>query len=255
MDPFRNHIELAADLIKNSKHMVALTGAGISTESGIPDFRSPGSGLWTKFDPIKVASISSFERDPSAFYEMGKELFPVMLEAKPNAGHLALAELERMGKLHSIITQNIDNLHRSAGSTSAIEVHGNILRFRCMSCSTSADLNVVKDKVIDKGEMPPLCDACGGVIRPDVVFFGEMLPMRELCRAEEESKNCDLMIVLGTSLVMGPVNMMPHIAVSNGAHLIIISLDETYMDHRADVVMHERVGEVLPKIVELVKHG
>lgn len=244
-------VEKAAGIIREAETIVALTGAGISTESGIPDFRSPGKGLWEYVDPMEFSSITSFRSDPAAFYKLAGKLVPVILKARPNKGHKALARLEKNGKLGVVITQNIDNLHQRAGSENVIEVHGNLQRAKCIKCDAEVSVLVLAEKLFQRGEIPPKCDACGkGILKPDVVLFGEKLPEDAISKAWNAAENCDLMLVVGSSLVVQPVNLLPGVALGHGARLIIINNESTHMDPSADVVIHERIGDVLPEIVE-----
>ena len=247
----KEELRKAADLIASSQYAIALTGAGISTESGIPDFRSPG-GLWSRFDPDEFASISSFMRDPAKFYQMAGE-FASLFSAEPNEGHKALAELEQMGLLKTIVTQNIDGLHQAAGSKNVIEVHGNVRESKCMWCERIYPILNLAEKVYQMGEVPPRCDECGGVLKPNVVFFGEQLPREALDSAFEHARKCDLILVAGSSLVVSPANLLPEIALGSGAKLIIVNDEETHMDKFASVVLRGKTGEILPKIIESVQ--
>lgn len=243
-------IDRAAQLIKNSRMTVALTGAGISTPSGIPDFRSPGSGLWEKIDPIEVATIDSFLRRPDRFYQFMKSISQTVENAQPNPAHLALAEWEQMGLLHSIVTQNIDNLHQRAGSKNVIELHGNGERAFCMKCRKKHTPAEIKQLLADNDV--PYCE-CGGVIKPDVILFGEQLPLQALVQAERNSENCGVMVVVGSSLTVAPASMLPQMALRLGAKLIVVNLQETYVDSYAEAVIHEKVEVALPAITEKIK--
>jgi NAD-dependent deacetylase len=244
----------AAELIKNSKLTVALTGAGISTPSGIPDFRTPGKGLWEKVDPVEVATIDSFRLTPEKFFMFMSPLAEAVETASINPAHQALADWEAMGLLKSIITQNIDNLHRRAGSKNVIELHGNSERAHCTKCRVFHGPAEVRARMKSGDNGVPFCD-CGGVIKPDVVLFGEQLPYTELVRAERDSESCDVMIVVGSSLTVAPASFMPRVALRNGAKLIVVNLQETYVDSHAAVVLREKVEEALPKITELIRNG
>ena len=192
-------ITRAAELIRNSKRAVALTGAGISTPSGIPDFRSPGSGLCEKVDPYEVASIEGFLRRPQAFYDWLRPLARLTAAAKPNAAHIALADLEARGKLCAVITQNVDDLHQRAGSRRVLQVHGNFSAATCVKCLQEVDAKPLLEKFIADGAAP-YCATCGGVMKPNVILFGELLPMRVINEAEEQARSCDLMLIAGSSL-------------------------------------------------------
>lgn len=242
----QTQIDRALALLTQSKHAVALTGAGISTPSGIPDFRSPGSGLWKTADPFQVASIFGFSRRPQDFYDWIHPLAKLTRAALPNAAHLALAQLEKCGPLQGIITQNIDTLHSKAGSGIVYEVHGHMREMTCMRCYHVFDSAPFMDIFLET-QAVPLCTHCKGVLKPNVILFGEQLPVRIMEKAKKLARLCDLMIVVGSSLEVVPVSELPLEAVSNGAHLIIVNFDETYADQYADVVIHADVVEVLPQ--------
>lgn len=247
MDPRK--ISQAAKLIAQAKHVVALTGAGISTPSGIPDFRSAGSGLWDRVDPMTVASIWGFVEHPQAFYEWVKPLARKILDSTPNPAHCALAELEARGKLAAVITQNIDNLHQRAGSKRVLEVHGHLREATCIRCYHILPAQKLIAKFLQDGEMPR-CPKCGGVMKPNVVLFGEMLPVGVMNDAEEESRTCDVMLVAGSSLEVAPAADLPLVAKRNGAQLIIVNKTATCADRHAAVVLQEDVAVVLPMIAQ-----
>lgn len=240
-------IRAARELIQHSRHIVALTGAGISTPSGIPDFRSPESGLWGLSDPMEVATIWAFRRRPEAFFEWVRPLAQQILRAKPNQAHKALAELERVGKLHAVITQNIDDLHRRAGSTRVLELHGHLREATCTRCFEIAPALPLFKRLIERGE-EPRC-RCGGILKPNVILFGEMLPQDILADSKAEVAACDLMIVAGSSLEVAPAGDLPQMAVENGAKLVIVNYDQTHVDHLADVIIRGDVAKVLPAII------
>ena len=244
-------IEKAANLILSSNHAVALTGAGISTPSGIPDFRSTDSGLWHKYNPMEVASLSIFRLKPERFFEWFRPLAKCILFAQPNAAHLALSGLEKLGYLKTIITQNIDGLHQKAGSNSVLEVHGTLNTLTCASCYTQFEVKEYINPYIHEGKIPH-CKNCGGILKPDAILFEEQLPKKTWIQVEKEINKCDLLIVLGSSLEVLPVARLPYQAVSKGAKLVIINNQETYMDMRADVVIHQDVAEALPRIMEQI---
>jgi NAD-dependent deacetylase len=244
-----NAIRCAADILRASKNGVALTGAGISTPSGIPDFRSTNSGLWERYDPFEVASLSAFRYQPERFYDWMHPLVLGMQAAIPNPAHLALARLEQAGLLKAIITQNIDGLHRRAGSKTVFEVHGSLETLTCGSCFQQvSSAGFIQPYLQSKAV--PICPACGGYLKPDIVLYGEQLPARTWLKAQEISKKCDVMIVAGSSLEVLPVAGLPMRAVENGAHLIIINHSGTYMDVRADVTLSEDLAEIIPLIVK-----
>jgi NAD-dependent deacetylase len=244
-------IHCAADIIRNCRRAVVLTGAGISTPSGIPDFRSTESGLWSHFDPFEVASLNSFRYNPEKFFNWIRPLALDMNAAQPNPAHLALARLEQEGYLKAVITQNIDGLHQRAGSGRVLEVHGSMGSLTCVSCYAKFEAQDHIQPFLEQGVIPR-CPDCQSVLKPDVVLFGEQLPVRTWLQAQETSKNCDVMIVAGSSLEVLPVAGLPMRALENGAHLIIINQTQTYIDVRADVVFHEDVTEIIPRIVEEV---
>ena len=243
-----------ADLILHTGNVVVFTGAGVSTESGIPDFRSPG-GIWTRFDPEDF-TIQKFLSSP----ETRKKQWQILLEgglianAEPNRAHLAIAELEELGKLDCIITQNVDNLHQKAGNSpeKIYELHGNMRWLKCMSCGERYPVGDVVERFRSKLEVPG-CESCQGILKPDVVFFGEMLPERILKEATIHANRCELMIVVGSSLVVYPAAYMPMYAKEAGAKLAIINNTPTSLDDIADVVIHHSAGLVMERIMEKVK--
>jgi NAD-dependent deacetylase len=249
---FEESIRRAAELFLAASYPVALTGAGISTPSGIPDFRSPDTGLWSKADPMAVASIFAFRTQPEAFYEWMRPTARLFLEAKPNPAHFALAELEQMGLLKAVITQNIDNLHQQAGSKRVLELHGHFREAVCMTCQRVVPTQDLLYEYILEGKVPR-CDSCGGVLKPRAIFFGEPLPMDVLLDAQMEAQTCDLMLVAGSSLEVVPAADLPFVACGLGADLIVINHMRTPADERAGVVIHEDLAEVLPAIAEICR--
>jgi NAD-dependent deacetylase len=243
-------IEKAADLVAGARYAVALTGAGISTPSGIPDFRSPGSGLWEKVNPMVVASIFAFRLQPQAFYNWLHPLAELMLNAQPNPAHHALADLENMGLLKAVITQNVDNLHQEAGSAMVYELHGHLREATCTRCHKIVPARSLIERFIADAQVPR-CE-CGGVMKPNVVLFGEQLPVDVLMAAQREAEACDLMLVAGSYLEVAPASGIPLLAKRRGARIIIVNYQPTSLDPSADVVIHKNVAIVLPKIVELV---
>ncbi|NLY09799.1 MAG: NAD-dependent protein deacylase [Tissierellia bacterium] len=239
-----NKIMEAANLIKNSKKTMVLTGAGISTESGVPDFRSDKTGLWTKMDPAEVLSAHIMEKYPEKFYSNGFKILTDMADVKPNAGHIAIADMEKDGFVQGVITQNIDNLHHKAGSRKIFEVHGQTRTASCTRCGREYDFSILQEKV-DAGEIPPICPSCGGVLRTDVVLFGDQMPVA-YSHAVRELENTELLIVVGTSLVVAPVSFLPRMV----KKLIIINNEPTPYDRVADVVFNEGSGKVLQNIYE-----
>jgi NAD-dependent deacetylase len=247
-------IEFAADLIRQSKHAVALTGAGLSTPSGIPDFRSEGTGLWAHDAPMEVASLHTFRTAPEKFFEWFRPLAGQVYGAGPNAAHLALAALQKAGKLGSIVTQNIDMLHQKAGSSSVIETHGSIKTLSCTQCYHQVNAESCVADFIENGHLPR-CPKCGAVLKPDVILFGEQLLQSAWAEAQRTVRGCDLMMVIGSSLEVLPVAGLPMQALDRGAHLVIVNNSPTYLNVRADVVILEDVAIAIPAIVERVLNG
>jgi len=244
-------ITLAADLIKKSHSTVSLTGAGISTPSGIPDFRSPQSGLWTKYEPMEVASLTAFRHHPEQFYHWLHPLALRILAAKPNPAHLALARLQLAGYLSVIITQNIDGLHTQAGSTDVLEVHGTLDSLTCTNCYRQYPATEYLEHYLQYREIP-YCKECGSILKPDVILYDEQLPVRTWLKAEAACKHCDLILVIGTSLEVMPSARLPVQALEHGAQLVIVNNGETFLDVRADALIHADVAEVLPMIADEV---
>jgi NAD-dependent deacetylase len=248
-------IHKAAQLIAASKRMVAFSGAGVSTESGIPDFRGPG-GIWTRYDPDDF-TYQKFVRDAEARKRhwgllLGDEF--MKSNVNPNPAHYALAELERMGKLDCIITQNVDELHEIAGNAEdrVIHLHGTMGRAKCLGCGNLYPLEEVKNW-FSQGMEDLCCPKCGGLLKPDAVLFGESMPVWETSEAQRRSQSCDLFIVVGSSLVVYPAALMPIYALQSGAKLIIINQSSTDLDKKADMAIHGKAGEVLPQVIEVLK--
>jgi NAD-dependent deacetylase len=248
------NIAYAAELLRKAKRAVVLTGAGISTPSGIPDFRSEGSGLWSRDEPLEVASLNTFRIEPEKFFRWFRQLASQLFKAQPNPAHLALAELEKAGRLKTVITQNIDGLHQKAGSQLVIEMHGTLNSLTCSQCFHQADSSDYLKPFVEEGQIP-FCPECGGLLKPDVILLGEQLPQDAWKAAQQASRDCDLMIVAGSSLEVLPVAGLPMQALDRGAHLVILNHSPTYLDVRADVVLYEDVAEILPAITEEVLHG
>jgi len=242
-----NVIEDIARVLINSKHAVVFTGAGISAESGIPTFRG-ANGLWSRYDPEEVASIQGFMGNPKVFWAFARELI-VKTKAKPNAGHYAIAELEKMGIVKAVITQNIDMLHQKAGSRRVLELHGSLKYVDCLKCGKTYEWEEIVDKIDDIK-----CEKCGSAyLKPRIVFFGEQLPRDVLNEAIKEAENSDVFMVVGSSLQVYPAASLPFIAKERGAKLILINKDPTDKDWLFDIVVYGKAGEILPKIVEKVK--
>lgn len=242
-------IRCATDILKGSKRGVVLTGAGVSTPSGIPDFRSVTSGLWERYDPMKVASLTSFRHHPEDFFDWMRNLAKEIHLAQPNPAHYGVAQLEEAGYIQTVITQNIDALHQRAGSKQVLEVHGSMRSLTCVRCYAKVGSAPFMDAYL-KGGVIPKCENCGSILKPDLVLFGEQLPHKTWLAAQDASKKCDVMLVAGSSLEVLPVAGLPMRALENGAHLILINHSETYLDVRADVVFHEDVDLVIPRLVE-----
>nr|CAI78616.1 hypothetical protein [uncultured delta proteobacterium] len=237
--------QIAKQMIK-SKYVIAMTGAGISVESGIPDFRSPG-GLWSRFDPFEYAHIDAFKRDPAKVWKMLLEIDEVLNQAKPNRAHYALAKLEAAGILKAIITQNIDNMHQRAGSKNVIEFHGNAETLTCTKCKKK-----FTREEITMESIPPLCE-CKGVIRPDVVFFGETIPAHATRMAGKEVEKCAMILVIGTSADVAPASRLPIKAKEGGAIIVEINLRETRLiTPIADFRITDKAGDGLMKLVNEV---
>ena len=241
MDNMSDKVKAFADLILSSSSAVAFTGAGLSTESGIPDYRSPGTGLWEKMDQ-SVVSLDGFLREPSRYYDYSLELYPVRKAAKPNPAHYMLAELEHRGVLRGIITQNVDGLHQDAGSGQVHELHGSLRQAVCLDCSVLQSMDEAMEMVI-AGQNPPLCTDCGGVLKPNAVFFGEILPRIPWERSLELSRSADLFIAIGSSLQVSPANTLRDIALRAGAKLIILNFTPTPFDGEAELLISQKIGE------------
>ena len=241
-------IERAAEVLANAKNAIALTGAGISVESGIPPFRGKG-GLWEKMDPMEVAHIDAFLKDPKTVWNvLIKEMKTVLDAARPNPAHSCLADLEQMSIIKTVITQNVDGLHQMAGNEDVIEFHGNFAWQRCMSCNQSSATSQV-----DLAQLPPRC-SCGGILRPDCVFFGEMIPVQALNRSHQLSASCDVMLVIGTSATVQPAATMPVIAKDNGAIIIEINPEPTPLTARiSDLPLLGGAASILPQLVRAVR--
>jgi NAD-dependent protein deacetylase/lipoamidase len=241
-------VERLAELLGRSRRAVALTGAGVSVPSGIPDFRTPETGLWAKVDPMEVAHISVFERDPERFWSYYRPRFQALGNKEPNRAHEALAELERRGLIEGVITQNIDRLHRAAGSENVIEVHGSIETSSCLDCGTAFSLDEVDDLFDERGVA--ICSACGGAVKPDVVLFGELLPEEAMVRATELAEEADLMLCVGSSLAVHPVAGLPQLTLAGGGALAIVTKGETPYDCDAELKLDGEVDAELAALVD-----
>jgi NAD-dependent deacetylase len=236
-----------AELVRESGSTVALTGAGVSVPSGIPDFRTPETGLWANVDPMEVAHIDVFEGDPARFWSYYRPRFHSLGGKRPNAAHEALAELERRGLLAGVITQNIDRLHRAAGSENVVEVHGSIATSTCRDCGTSYGLEEV-DTLFD-GDGVAVCASCDGAVKPDVVLFGEMLSEAAMRRAQALAAEADLMLCVGSSLVVHPVAGLPEVTMAAGGRLAIVTKGPTPYDSDAVLKLEGEVDEELSALL------
>jgi len=248
-----NSLKAAMQLVRRASYLVAFTGAGISTHSGIPDFRSPRSGLWEQVDPLDVASLHGFRRHPERFYTWIRPLARTILDAAPNPAHLALARMEQAGHLKSIITQNIDMLHERAGSRAIHEVHGHLRALTCIHCFAGFPAGPPIDAFIASG-LIPRCPCCGHVLKPNIILFGEQLPMRALIAARREARRCDVLLVIGSSLEAYPAGELPMLAYRAGAALVVINLRETALDPLAEVVIREDVIDALPLLAAALQN-
>ena len=250
----RAAIEDAAVLIRKAERAVVLTGAGMSTPSGIPDFRSEGTGLWARDEPMEVASLQTFRTAPERFFNWFQPLAGQIFNAEPNPAHIAFAELEQSGRLRAIITQNIDALHQKAGSAHVIEMHGTLQTMTCTNCFKQFESSPFLKPYVETGQIPR-CLNCNGILKPDVILFGEQLPQAAWYEAQRAARQCDLMIVAGSSLEVLPVAGLPMQALDRGAHLIIINNTPTYLNVRADVIILDDVAATIPEIAKRVLHG
>jgi NAD-dependent deacetylase len=244
-------LEAAASIIRESQSVVAFSGAGISTESGIPDFRSKG-GLWERYDPDIYANYQVFLRQPELYWQMEAEMSADLKKAEPNAAHYALVELEQKGKLKAIITQNVDRLHRRSGSTVPIfELHGSAETASCVECGQQYPGDQILEKVWG-GDPAPKCAACGGLVKPNVVLFGESLSEKIVQGAFDSVYSCDCLLVIGSSLVVTPANQIPLAAKNHGAAIIFINREPTILDEIADVILRGSAGKILTQLAELI---
>jgi NAD-dependent deacetylase len=237
-----------ADLIREKEYVVAFTGSGISVDSGIPTFRG-GQGLWDKYDPMEYAHIDAFRRNPEKVWNMLREMAGVIFAAKPSPAHVALGELEKKGYLKAIVTQNVDGLHQTAGNSNVIEYHGNHRRLVCVGCSKKIEFTEAEARMLPY----PVCERCLSPLKPDVVFFGEPIPMLDMVRADQEARQCKVMLIMGTSGVVYPAADVPYLAHSSGAKIVEINMDDTpFTSSISDFFFKENASDVLPKILEQV---
>ena len=242
-----------ASLIRENQPCVVLTGAGVSTESGIPDFRSP-TGIWAEFDPLEYATLGAFRRDPEKVWRFYAPRFSMLTEAEPNRAHVALAELERRGLVQAVVTQNIDLLHERAGSREVIEVHGSIRTSTCLACRARCSLDEVI-RLLEEGAGAPRCIQCGEIVKPDVVFFDELLPQEKIDRAYELAGEARLLLVVGSSLEVWPVAELPLVTLGAGGKVAVVNKGPTQVDDRAALKLDASAGEVLEAVVATLARG
>lgn len=238
--------EQATELIARSTRVVGFTGAGISTESGIPDFRSP-NGIWANNRIIEYNEFINSRAGRIEYWRQKVSMWPEMRDAEPNAGHRAFAELERQGRLRALITQNIDGLHQKAGSRNVIELHGTTVECECLTCGARISMDEAVERV-ESGDPAPECDLCGGLLKPATISFGQMMPVLAMQAAAEASQDCEVFLAVGSSLVVYPAAAFPKIAKRSGAALVIINRTPTQLDAIADLVVNEEIGKALPKL-------
>jgi NAD-dependent deacetylase len=245
-------IDIYNSLVSESRNIVVFTGAGISTESGIPDFRSP-TGIWTKNQPIEFKDFLSSEEIRVEFWKRKFAIDAAISQAKPNSGHMAISKLNEIGKVSKIITQNIDNLHQNSGisENNVIELHGNTTFAKCLDCDRRYELEDIKS-LFEITSKPPYCNDCGGIIKTATISFGQSMPKDEMIRAEEATLSCDLFFAIGSSLQVYPAASFPIIAKNNGSKLIILNREETDLDKYADLVIHDEIGIFLSKSLQLI---
>lgn len=245
-------LEIFQNILSESSNTVVFTGAGISTESGIPDFRSP-TGIWTKNKPIEFKDFLSSEEIRVEFWKRKFTVDLTISKAKPNAGHMIISELNHIGKVSKIITQNIDNLHQISGvpEENVIELHGNTTFAKCLDCDLRYELNSIK-KLFEQTNKPPYCKKCSGIIKTATISFGQSMPKEEMLKAEKASLSCDLFIAIGSSLQVYPAASFPLVAKKNGSKLVILNREGTDLDKYADLVIHDEIGEFLSKSIKLI---
>lgn len=236
-------------VLADAERLVAFTGAGISTESGIPDFRSPG-GIWNRYKPVDFRTFLSSDEGKREYWRRGRNTYAVIREARPNPAHLALVELERLGKLALLITQNIDGLHTLAGSSPerTVELHGTAHRVYCMNCGATETRDAIAAR-LDAGEAIPACRVCGGILRAATVAFGEPLPREPLRRAITAARGCDLFLIIGSSLVVNPAAQLPQFAAAAGAYVAILNQEPTPLDGLAQLVLRGAAGKVMARVM------
>lgn len=252
-----DQVEKVAELIVKAKRIVVFVGAGLSTESGIPDFRSPG-GVWDRYNPedFYFQNFLSSETSREKYWQMATEMYNSMKDARPNQAHLAVAELEKLGKLDCLITQNIDGLHFKAGNSpeKVLELHGTAMHVTCLTCNRRYDRDTIQARIV-QGEKAPRCNQCNGLLKPSTISFGQSMPEWETREAYERSATCDLFIVVGSSLVVQPAAQMPVVAHRGGAQLVIVNRDETACDDIADIVLKGQAGPTMAAVLEKVRQS
>jgi NAD-dependent deacetylase len=246
--PASSSVSRLAGLLRSADRVLALTGAGVSVPSGIPDFRSPGTGLWADVDPMEVAHIEVFRRDPERFWHFYGHRFATLRDKRPNGAHRALAELERRGALEAVVTQNIDGLHRAAGTRELIEVHGTIATSSCLACGRRYGLDDVRERLAAAADGVPRCD-CGAALKPDVVLFGELLPEAALARASALAADADVLLCVGSSLEVFPVAQLPRITLAAGGAVALVTKGPTPYDREAAVKLDGDVVSELEAVV------
>ncbi|MCH7808605.1 MAG: NAD-dependent deacylase [Planctomycetes bacterium] len=246
--PLMDAVEHLADLLRNAKIGVAFTGAGISTESGIPDFRSPG-GVWSKNTPVMYDDFLRSRSERVRYWKMRREMYPDFLAAKPNDGHRAIARLEQLGKLVAVVTQNIDSLHQRAGSARVVELHGTTRMVACVACGKEWEPQVIIAR-LDAGEEDPDCNECGSPIKSKTISFGQAMPQREMEDAHQLSTDADVYLAIGSSLVVEPAASLPRLAKSYGATLVILNKTPTPLDPIADLVIREPIGVTMRTVLQ-----
>ncbi|RUA16284.1 MAG: RNA polymerase subunit sigma [Clostridia bacterium] len=244
----------ALGILEQAQSVVVLTGAGISTPSGIPDFRSNNIGLWSLTNPFEVATLWAFEEHPQRFYNWIHPLAKKILSARPNPAHHAITKMQTMGKVTTVVTQNIDGLHQKAGTSQVLEIHGHLREMRCLHCGFHTDSKPYLDAFIASQELP-ICPNCGHVMKPEIVLFGELLPHDAVVGAQEATLHSDVMLVAGSSLEVMPAADLPALAVRSGSKLIIVTLGMTPLDHLADVLIRGDVARTLPWLAERLSEG
>ena len=252
--PLADACKRAGTLLASARRVVVLTGAGISTESGIPDFRSPG-GLWSRYDPSELTFDRFCARIETRrlYWEIACASYPIMRDASPNAAHDAVVAIERAGKLLALVTQNVDGLHQKAGSSAerTIEIHGSALHVKCVDCGAGADREEIHARVLG-GDAAPTCGACDGALKPATISFGQAMPERETAQAFADAAEADVFLVIGSSLAVYPAAGLPRVAVENGAPLVIVNREPTPYDQVAEVVLYGSAGSILSAIAERI---